>query len=279
MLNNRSGEAFTDRPYFNQNFIKSNKIKSISGTFTLKKMGDIMRNSELQRSYRFNDKGQLYLTYETTQASTGEDTVVTYYEYDAKNRLTTIRRSDRYGFYATHYMFDEKDRIIRTENRRSSNANADPLVFELGQEFVVNYETASYQQFDNQVKKTVYNSYDIPFKEIIYYYDEDNVLTEELERLKRTSATISKKYYYNDFGYIDSLVISSPKATIKKKKFTYTYDENKNLSSKKYYKDGEYTTEYQVIYDPRTTLLKYILTREVATEYITILDIKEVKYY
>lgn len=279
MLDNRKGEAFTDRPYFNETFIKNNKVKEVSGTFTLKKMGDVMRNTELQRSYRFNEKGQLYLTYETTQASTGEDTIVTYYEYDDANRLTTIRRSDRYGFYSTHFTFDEEDRVIRKEQRRSSNVKENPLDFELGQEFIVNFETATYQQFDNQVKKTVYNSYEIPFKEVIYYYDEDKVLIEELERLKRTSATISKKYYYNDYGYIDSMVVTSPKASIKKKKYTYTYDENQNLTSKKYYKDDVYTTEYQVIYDPKTTLLKYILTREVATEYITILDVKKVGYY
>lgn len=279
MLDNSKGEAFTNQPYFNETFIKNNKIKRISGAFTLKKAGDIMRKSKLKRSYMFNENGQLYLTYETTQTASGKDTLVTYYDYDTKNRLITTRSRDQYGFYATHFSFDDEDRVIRKEQRRSSNSTENPLNFELSQEFIVNFETASYQQFDNQLKKTVYNSYDIPYKEVIYYYDEDKVLIEEVERLKRTSATISKKYYYNDFGYIDSLVIHSPRSRIKKKKYTYTYDNHQNLTSKKYYKDDAYTTEHQVIYDPKTTLLKYILTREVATDYITILDIEGVKYY
>jgi len=43
MINNITGNAFTDAPYFDQKIIYANRIKSIEGTFSRKKDGDIIR--------------------------------------------------------------------------------------------------------------------------------------------------------------------------------------------------------------------------------------------
>ena len=279
MLDNRKGEAFTDEPFFNISFIKANKIKALKGTFTVKKMGDILRDTELIRNYFFDEEGRLIKTFETTQSSLGFDTLVTFFEYDEFNRLTAKRSSDRYGFYATHFSYDSESRIIKKEIRRNLKKRTHKDNFDLGREFVVTFETYSYQRFEDQIKKIVFNSYDIPFKEVIYYYDEDSVLIAEKETIKRTSAVTRKEYFYNDFGYMDSIHIHSPKSSVKSKTFEFEYDDYNNLKAKQYYKDGVHTTDHQIIYDSKTTLLKFILVKEVATSYITILDIKGVEYF
>lgn len=279
MLDNSKGEAFTDNPYFNVNFIKSNKIKSLKGTFTVKKMGDILRETELIKNYYFDYKGRLTKTLETTQAAFGFDTLITFYEYDEVNRVKAKRSSDRYGFYGTYFEYDESGKVIRKEIRRNLKKRESKNDFSLGKEFVITFETYKYQRFDNQIKKTAFNSYDIPFKEVIYYYDEDSVLTAEKETIKRTSAITKKEYFYNEKGFMDSIHVSSPKSSVKTKAYQFEYDEYNNLNSKQYFKNGEHTTNHQLIYDSKTTLLKYILVKEVATSYITILDIKEIEYY
>ncbi len=279
MLDNSKGEAFTDRPYFNEDFVRNNKISKISGRFTVKKVGDILRDTDLIKNFEFDEQGRLIKTFETTQGALGKDTVVQLYEYDEKNRLKVMRMTDRHGFYATHYEYDEKDRVVRKELRRNLNAHKDLSNFELGKEFIVTFELSSYIEFDNQVKRTVRNSFDIPFRETIYYYDEHGVLVRERDRIIRTSATTTKEYFYNEKGYMDSIAIATPKSQVKNKNYSYRYDSFDNLEVMEYYKDGVHTTEHQIIYDHKTTLLKYILVKEVATAYITILTIDEVEFF
>jgi hypothetical protein len=279
MLDNSKGEAFTDRPYFNEDFVRNNKIKAINGRFTVKKVGDILRDTDLIKNFEFDEKGRLTRTFETTQGAFGKDTVVQLYEYDEKSRLKVIRMTDKHGFYATHYEYDDEDRVVRKELRRNLNAHKDLSNFELGKEFIVTFELSSYVKFDNQVKRTIRNSFDIPFKETIYYYDEHGVLVKEKDRIIRTSATTTKEYFYNEKGYMDSIAISSPKSQVKAKNYSYKYDDFDNLEVMEYYKDGVNTTEHQIIYDHKTALLKYILVKEVSTAYITILTIDEVEFF
>src|SRR5690554_7427835 len=59
LLDNSSGKAFTDQPYFNEKIIKKNKIKTISGGFIHYKLGDILRETDYFRQYTFNENGQL----------------------------------------------------------------------------------------------------------------------------------------------------------------------------------------------------------------------------
>ncbi|NBX79445.1 MAG: hypothetical protein EBQ94_03545 [Flavobacteriales bacterium] len=52
MINNFEGKAFTDAPYFNVDFIKANKIKSITGHYSRKKDGGMIR--ETSDFYQYN---------------------------------------------------------------------------------------------------------------------------------------------------------------------------------------------------------------------------------
>ena len=59
MINNITGTAFTDAPYFDQKIIYANRIKSIEGTFSLKKDGDIIRATNDVFNYKFDSLGRL----------------------------------------------------------------------------------------------------------------------------------------------------------------------------------------------------------------------------
>ncbi|MDG0973330.1 MAG: hypothetical protein P8O07_04155 [Crocinitomicaceae bacterium] len=279
ILNNKTGEAFTDRPFFNAQVIKQNKIQTISGKFTVKKVNDILRTTDLERKYYFDPEGRIIKTYETIQAEKGRDTIVTYWEYDELGNVSVIRTADQYGFYATHYSYDSLKRVVREEFRRNLNQNKSSIGFELGDEFVVSYETSRYETFPGQEKRIVYNSYDQPYKEEISYFDEDGFLIEKMDRLKRTSGIKKTNYFYNEKGLLDSLLITSNQTGSLSRLFTYEYDNFGNLMSQQYYKNGLHTTEFQVIYHRETTLLNYILTREISTNYITILSLDNYTFF
>lgn len=279
LLDNSQGNALSDRPFFNEDLIRENKIKSISGDFTVKKVGDILRDTELGRTYFFNRKGQLVKSLETTQASIGLDTLVSYFEYNEAGDITAIRTKDHYGFYATIYKYDSLGRVIREEFRRNLNKNNSSLDLEIGKEFVVTYETSSYQEFDGQQKRTVYNSYGTPYKDVFTYYDEDGLITQKVERLQRTSGTKSTNYSYNEKGLLDTIKVVSSQSGIKKREYVFSYDEWNNLIKKEYYKNGEYITEERVLYDEETMMINYIMTQEVSTGYIMVLELSKYEFY
>lgn len=279
MLDNSTGEAFTDAPFFNADFIQKNKISRISGSYTHKKVGDIIRESELIHVYEFDKQGRLAMTFETVEAKTGFDTLVTIYEYNTQGLLAALRKSDQYGFYAYHYAYDSIGRITREEFRRNLNKNESRIDFELGKEFTVYYETSSYQNYDGQEKRTFYNSYDQPYRDEITYTDQDGFINEKVDRLQRTSGIKKTTYKYNGNGWLDTLRIESNQAGKISRTYAYEYDDYANLSSKQVFKNGVHQTEFQVIYDRETMLLNYILTREISTNYITILKLDTYEFF
>ena len=279
LLDNSQGNALSDRPFFNEDLIRKNKIKSISGDFTVKKVGDILRDTELGRTYFFNEKGQLVKSLETTQASIGLDTLVSYFEYNEEGKITAIRTKDHYGFYATIYKYDSLGRVIREEFRRNLNKNNSSLNFEIGKEFVVTYETSTYQEFEGHQKRTIYNSYGTSYKDVFTYYDEDGLITQKVERLQRTSGTKTTNYSYNEKGLLDTINVISSQAGIKKRTYIFSYDEWNNLIKKEYYKNGDYITEERVLYDDKTMMINYIMTQEVSTGYIMVLELSEYTFY
>jgi hypothetical protein len=105
LLNNQLGEAFTDRPFFNQDLVEKNEIKSIYGNFSHYKLGDALRETELYRAYHFDRKGRLIKQYESRNSAKGIDTLVSIYEYDEKGnlRLEKCNEALKYLLHTLHF--------------------------------------------------------------------------------------------------------------------------------------------------------------------------------
>lgn len=280
LLNNQLGEAFTDRPFFNESIIAQNGIKSIYGYFTHYKLGDAFRETELYRAYHFNKKGRLSKQYESRRTAQGLDTLVSLYEYDQDGNLTALRQRDEYGFYAYIYEYDTAGRVVREEYRRNLTRERQKATkFKLGKEFVVTYETASYQNFDGQQKKTVYNSYGVPYKDVFTYYNEDGQIIEKNERLRRTSGGTKTTYSYNGKGLLDTLKSVSTISGTQERLYVFEYDKFNNLIKKNYYKNGVHTTQHRVVYNDKTMTIENIMIQNVATDFIRILRLEEYVFY
>lgn len=274
------GEAFTDRPFFNQTIIKQNGIESIYGNFTHYKLGDRFRETELYRAYHFDKEGRLCKQFESRRTVNGIDTLVSIYEYDDQGNLTALRQRDEYGFYAYIYQYDSAGRVVREEYRRNLTKDKQSATkFTLGKEFIVTFETASYQEFDGQLKKTIYNSYGVPYKEVFTYFNEDGQIIEKNELLTRTSTGAKTTYSYNEKGLLDSLKTVSNISGIQEKLYVFGYDEFNNLIKKNYYKNGEHTTQHRVVYDDKTMTIENIMIQNVATDFIRILRLEEYVFY
>ena len=279
LLNNSIGEAFTDEPFFNIENVRANKIKRITGHYSTKKINDQIRPSSLIYVYEFDRLGRLTQKYETVNANGGIDTIVTHYEYNANGFLHIKRRTDKSGFYAYVYEYDESGRVVREEFRKDLNKSGSKVNFIEDKAFLITFETSSYDNYPLQEKRIYFNSYGKPFQEKFAYYNEDGYLIEENEKLKVTSGQKKTFYTYNEKGLLSSVEIQSSimgNSTIKNK---FEYDSHSNLISKEIYRNDEYTTEIQVVYNEKTGLISAILTRQVSTNFITILRMDEYEFY
>ena len=87
MIHNLSGDAFTDKPFFDRDFIKRNNIKSLEGQYSRKKDGDIVRTSNDLFKYSFDTTGNLISTFQVRSDLGKKDTSVNFYVYNEKNLL------------------------------------------------------------------------------------------------------------------------------------------------------------------------------------------------
>ena len=274
MLDNRSGNAFTDVPFFNSEFIRANSIKQLNGQFTYKKSGDIMRLKEYKNVFEFDTLGRLIRSYETKKDDGTKDTTSNVYVYSEKNLLKTHKKGDNFGFSTTTYTFDSKNRIIKEENYREYRDSLGVM-----QKILLNSETMVYEDFENQTKKTTFNSYGLPYLQEFSYYNEFGYLMERVERLMVTSEVTSQKYEYNSNGWIAVLRTFNQNTEKPAEEIVFTYDENGNLLEKHIYQEGVFTTEIEVLYNEKSKLITYVLTRDVATNFIQILRFNTLTFF
>lgn len=275
VLNNSEGQAFTDKPFFNKTFIKGNKIKSIDGVFNYKRSGEAMYPTKYHYVYQFDEEGNLIASYETRTDDGTADTTWNKYEYDDKGRVAIHKRGDTKGLTSIHYFFDEKGRVIKEEFWKEP-------IDSLGvpeKQVLQNTETMSYDNYDLQEKKTVYNSYELPYIHIFSYFNEDGYLIEKEERLMMTSTVYKYKYAYNEKGLMDSIQVFKKNKEIPAEKWTFNYDEFGNLLEKNYYKDGVYITETEIIYNSKSNLMSAVLIRDVKTNFIMAIRFQDYQYY
>lgn len=280
MLDNSKGFAFTELPYFNEQFIQSNHIKSLTGNFQYKKAGETIKNSKYIYRYEFDAKGHLIYSLETKLIGSIVDTMVLYYEYDASNRLSVVRQKDNQGFFSTKYTYDAENRVIKEEYFRdidTTTNNVSKPNFE--RSTFINSEHFDYQQNQAILKKIYYNNYDFPYMDEYITTDKLGLVVKREKVIRTTSQVITTEYEYNEKGWVSKEKTSSPGVSNANKEIIFHYDKQGNLTDKQVYKNGEHYSEIQLIYNSKTGILSYTLTRDVKTNFITILKFDKVDYF
>jgi YD repeat-containing protein len=275
VLDNRNGDAFTDKPFFNSSFIKENQLKLLKGTFVYKKQGEVMRNTTFNYVYAFDRNGNLEYTFETRTDDGSTDTTWNRYAYDEKGRLSVFRKSDQTGYSAIHYMYDEQDRVVAEEYFTELTDSLGNVIRTLA----FNKDTYVYSDYDSQVKRVKFNNYDLPYMEEFFNYNKDGYLVERIERIKMTSDVFTFHYGYNEQGKLATVVKTSNKSSEPQEELKFKYDELGNLIEKHIYKNGIFTTDVQIIYNSKSRLLSSVITRQVSTNFMMILRFLDYEFY
>ncbi|HLW40387.1 MAG TPA: hypothetical protein VKX31_08355 [Brumimicrobium sp.] len=282
IVDNSRGYALGDnQPFFNPDFIRHRGIKTISGQFIHYKLGDKLRETDFYRIYTFNKKGLLVKREERSQITSGQETVIDLYEYDDKNRMLKHKHFDHFSAYAYTYTYDEKGRMLSKEYRQNYHRGSmNSENYELTEEHIISFEKFRYEDYDNQQHQFVYNQNgEVPYKDVITYFDEKKRITSVVEKLRRVSSLKTTSYYYNEDGFIDSINVNSRSEQFRDLVYSFTYDEKNNLKGRKDYVNGKLTTNYEIVYKEETNLINDVLIQNLQTNFIRILELRNYSYF
>jgi len=264
---------FGEESFFNESFIKSNKIKIISGSWSSKKVKDIIRKKDLDFYYEFNTNGMLQQQYTTflTQ-TTKKDTSVISFEYDNDKKIITKRKTDNQGYFSYQYTYDATNNIIKETYYRDENNSPTKNEFELKKHDIITSDSFAYQKMNAfQTKKITYNNYRKSYKETFFYYDSLGYLIEVYSKYIIGNNKSKTTFSYNETGRLAEKQTTPNLIEGITKKEVFIYDEIGNLIEIKTYENEVYKTSTQFLYDGKM-LLTAQLTKEIATEFITILQ-------
>lgn len=274
MIKNESGQIFTETPFFNEKYIRSVKLKSITGTISSKKELGAIKSSGKKEAYIFNEKGNLTIHYLSSKSKSKSDTTFTFYEYNLKNENIVFRVSDSYGFYSYSKKYNDLGKLINKTYSREKNASKSKMNFKLEEKYVIFEESYLHENKDSTTEVTTLNSNGRPYQRQIYYYDSFNYLFKIHTRLLISNSTKYEKYTYNDRGFLKSIQYFINQNETPIKEFRYDYDEWGNVTFMDEYKDNLRVIHKELLYDPSTLILKTILSQDLVSNLITIIKYK-----
>ena len=274
MINNESGQIFTETPFFNEKYIRSVKLKSITGTISSKKELGAIKSSGKKEAYIFNENGNLTVHYMSSKTKNKPDTTFTFYEYNLKNENTIFRVSDSYGFYSYSKKYNDLGKLINKTYSREKNASKSKMNFKLEEKYVIFSRRYLYENKDSTIEVTTLNSNGRPYQRQIYYYDSFNYLFKIHTRLLISNSTKYEKYTYNDRGFLKSIQYFNNENETPIKELRYDYDEWGNVTFMDEYKDNVRVIHKELLYDPSTLILKTILSQDLVSNLITIIKYK-----
>src|SRR5699024_6636127 len=77
IIDNSKGEAFTEKPFFNPEYVQRNNIKTLTGKIMYYKLGNRPQETNDYRKYFFTPEGLLEKIVEISGSEEKEDTLVT----------------------------------------------------------------------------------------------------------------------------------------------------------------------------------------------------------
>lgn len=273
VLDNKEGQGYTDRPVFNKKFIKTNRIKSVEGVITYKKKGDVLRESNNKYYQRFDRLGNTKYAYSTKDEKGKIDTNWSKYTYKL-GVLVSEKHTDAEGFTRVEYENDAQERPVKETYFRDIDSNGRTI-----RSIKFNEESSKYFNFGNQKVRRRFNNYNLPYLDESKQYDSIGYLIKIEERIKMTSEVISYNYSYNREGKVASIQKTSNRKEGILEEEKFEYDDLGNLSQKHIYKNGEFITDVQLVYNSKSKLLSSVIVRQVSTGFLTIVRYKNYRFF
>jgi hypothetical protein len=280
--------AFENQLPFNTEYIKSQKIKSITFDIIDKKDLQVAEDKGLLTYYEFNTNGFLTRFYNTSiikviqkeyhsepvyrrgrKISNGHsytkneyvyDTVSTNYFYTDNNLLKLKRYNDGSYYESNYYDYSAEGKIEKEKRCKETNVSENKLEFKLGGQFIISEETFKYiSTGKNQYKKICMNDEGRPYKEIIYTLNDANKPVSINEQYTVAWITQNSNFEYNAKGQLTKASYKSNSNGDMEQVRTYEYDANDCLLTEKQFKNGQLLKEISYVTDAAKKVNSYII--------------------
>lgn len=280
--------AFEPQLPFNAEYIKANKVKSITFDIIDKKDLQVAEDKGLLNYYEFNPQGKISRFYYTTIAkiiqkeyhtgavykgrrkiSNGHsytkneyiyDTVSINYYYTDSLWLKYKRYNDGQYYESYYYDYTPEGRVKSEKRCRETNVSPNKYEFKLGSQLVISEESFVYQNTGkNQTKKICSNDEGRAYKEVIYNYNKEHKITSINEQYIVAWIIQQSSFVYNEEGRLISAVYKGNTNGDQEESRTYDYDANGCVLTEKQYKNGVLQKEISYVTDASKKLNSYLI--------------------
>ena len=280
--------AFESQLPFNTEYIKKQKIKSITFDIIDKKDFQVAEDKGLLNYYEFNSNGLLTRFYYTSiikviqkeyyvaakslhrkKISNGYtytkndylyDTVSINYFYTPLNLLKLKRYNDG-SFYESYYFdYSPEGKVEKEKRCKETNVSENKSEFKLGAQFTISEETFKYTTTGkNQYKKISQNDEGRPYKETIYTLNDVKQPLSINEQYTVAWITQNSAFTYNKKGQLTKATYKSNSSGDMEQIRTYEYDTNDCLLTEKQFKNGILLKEISYVTDADKKVNSYII--------------------
>lgn len=283
----KAESAFENQLPFNTEYIRSQKIKSITFDIIDKKDLQVAEDKGLLNYYEFNEHGKLTRFYYTSISKVIQkeyyiaprrtrkgtvgghsytrneyiyDTISTSYFYNDTRDLILKRYNDGTYYESYYYTYTIDGKIEKEKRFKETNVSPNKYDFKLGTQSLISEESFVYKPTGkNQYKKVCQNDEGRPYKEIIYNINDTQQIISINEQYIATWITQQNSFEYNKKGQLTKATYKSNSNGDIEEMRTYEYDANDCLLTEKQYKNSILQKEISYVTDADKKLHSYII--------------------
>jgi hypothetical protein len=269
IIDNRLGNAFKEEMFFNQEFLWQNKVQTVSVSKAVKRTNRPIETKPDLTVFRFNKVGQLIQIDKVTSVLSWVDSLTIEYKRNEAGNLEQKTEKSKQGYFLTQFVYDKEGLLEREDYCRAENVSTEKGKLVPGQTTVINSESYKWnKQTETTISKSTYNNYGLLYSNWTIVRNALGYVEAESEELVISGKTTSKKYRYNDRGWVAAIEYSDNTGSATKKD-TFQYDEVGNLIKIERYTGDNLVEELEVLYT-ETMLIEAILTQDMQSKDIVI---------
>lgn len=251
---------------FHSEFQKKNKIKSIQGSYSQKRVNEQIKDLPGSVAIVFDRAGRLTSMLDVKKLGGRLDSSFTQWNY-VNSSTSSIFEADALSFICTVYK-ESGDTIFETAYRTPTLPSSTEELEE--QDLYWSYEEKCIVESKAPTRRELFhNSIGLPYMRRTTSYNELGYVIEIEDRLLVTDKIKTTKFKYNDKGQIIE------RAKFKGQEMTSTtsfeYSASGNLMNWDHFKNGSLVKHHEVLYDS-TGLVEAIIMKHLASERIEIVQ-------
>lgn len=268
LFDNQSGKCFSPLPKFSSTFIQASKIKSIKGYYSYKKAGETMVKSDNYQLIEFDSLGNASRFFQINKSGSLIDTTWIDYENSIHGLITLEKNKSGSQFHTKEFKYDTL-----------GNATEISFYLETPQKIPINKEFVEYEINQFVTKSTYFNQYNLPYQIVTETKNENGYLIERKTIFIMTNSSTKELFAYSKKGLLESIKTIYSEDDSRTEEVRFNYDDLGRLTEKQSFRNGVHVTEIQILYNSKTGLYSSIITRNVNSNYMTILRFQSCTYY